>query len=141
MDCALACAAASWAESSVASTSPAVTASPAFTLTAFTVPAEVKLRLAVWAAATVPSAETLLPIGPLVTATSCCVGDAAEAEEPVERNPNHQTPAASTSTAGMITQGCRSRCHHDGPGGGLPMEPSIARALPAGKYAVARLHR
>ena len=49
------------AESKVASTWPAVTLSPALTLTAVTVPEAPKLRSSVWAAATVPSAEIVSP--------------------------------------------------------------------------------
>ena len=46
-------------ESIVASTWPAVTCWPAWTFTAVTVPAAEKLRSSVWAAATVPSADTV----------------------------------------------------------------------------------
>ena len=53
-----------------ASTWPAFTWSPAATVTAVTVPGEVKLRLSVFAAAIVPTAETVLARSPRVTVTS-----------------------------------------------------------------------
>ena len=51
----------------MASTWPALTVSPALTLTAVTFPDEAKLRLSVLAAATVPLPETVVFMSPRVT--------------------------------------------------------------------------
>ena len=98
------------AESSVASTWPVVTVSPAATLTAVTVPEEVKLRSSVCAAATVPSADTVAFIGPLVTSESSSVRViapvvVAAAAVSSGRIANHHTATATRATAGMITNG------------------------------------
>ena len=93
-----------------------MTASPALTFTAVTVPEEVKLRSSVCAAATVPSAETVVLIDPVETVTSCLVAAVDDVEEPVERTPNHQTPAAmiaTTTTIAAIPQRVRSRLIKD----------------------------
>ena len=92
------------AESMVASTWPAVTVSPALTLTAVTVPADEKLRSSVWAAATVPSAETALVSAPRVTVTSCLVVVVvADDAESSERKATNHTASAVTSTTGTTT--------------------------------------
>ena len=105
-------AASSSAESIVASTWPAVTVSPAFTLTAVTVPADSKLKSSVSAAATVPSAETVSLIGPSVTSTTCFVVVAEAVAGSSDRNANHQTPTmATTIRTGTKTMGWpRRRC-------------------------------
>ena len=100
-DCADVTEACSCAESIVARTWPAWTVSPACTFTAVTVPDDVKLRLSVCAAATAPSADTVVLMVPRVTVTSCLVNviPVAAAEElPLDRIPNHQTPSATTTT-------------------------------------------
>ncbi len=77
-------AAASLVESIVARTWPAVTVSPAFTLTAVTVPLEEKLRSSVAAAAILPLAEMVWSSEPVVAATTSSVGNAAAVDvEPV----------------------------------------------------------
>jgi hypothetical protein len=73
-------AAASLVESIVASTWPAFTVSPAFTLTAVTVPLDEKLRSSVAAAAISPSAEIVWSSDPVVAVTTSSVGNAAAAE-------------------------------------------------------------
>ena len=79
-----------------------------FQLTAETVPAEEKLRSSVWAAATVPSAETVTLMGPLVTVASCFVDAADAVAAPSGRNANHQSPTmATTITIGTSTIGWR----------------------------------
>ena len=70
VDCADDTSACSWTGSIVASTSPVVTVSPALTLTAVTVPADEKLRLALCAAATVPVADTVRFMSPVVAVTT-----------------------------------------------------------------------
>ncbi len=99
----------------VASTWPAVTASPACTFTAVTVPEDEKLRSSVCAAAIVPSAETVLLMVPRVTVTSCLlvvtVRPVAELP-PSERIATHHTPKPTiTTSATTATQneGCRER--------------------------------
>src|SRR4029077_13769736 len=101
-------------ESIVASTWPAVTCWPAWTFTAVTVPAAAKLRSSVWAAAPVPSADTVFVRLPRVTVTSWCVVVVATAVEPSpeDRKPKHQTPNATTTTMGPAIQGRRRRSHH-----------------------------
>ena len=101
-------AAASSDESIVASTCPAVTVSPAVTFTAVTVPDDEKLRSSVWAAATVPSADTVSFMEPLVTSTSWFADVTAAVVGVVvvsSRMPNHQTATAISAIAGMTTKG------------------------------------
>ena len=83
--------------------------SPAFTFTAVTVPDDVKLRSSVWAASTVPSADTVSLIDPLVTVTSCFVVVVDEADAlSSERKPNHHVPSTTTTAADTMRYGFRS---------------------------------
>ena len=82
----------------MASTWPATTLSPDATLTAVTVPDAPKLRSSVWAAATVPSADTVWVSEPRVTVTSCFVVVVVTWASLSLRTPNHHTATAATTT-------------------------------------------
>ena len=133
---ALAVAAASAVPSMVATTWPAVTVSPAFTLTAVTVPADEKFRLSVWAAATVPCAETVVSTVPVVTATSCFVVAAGVAVELSDRPVHHHTtPAATRATTTRTATNVQDRRDRRRCGAATPASAASAAAGGGGASA------